>query len=150
MHSICINPQGDNVSEKNTSTANTDRQHHKAFWCWCLLVDYAACIFALSAIPGQALPRVRVNDKLVHALEFGMLAVLTCRALRIQAPSWPLPLVASISILVAICYGAVDEAHQLFVSQRTAELADVAADSLGATLAAWSWLKVGTRWTHLQ
>ena len=79
-----------------------------------------------------------------------MLTVLTCRALRVQAPSWPLPRVASLSILIAICYGATDEAHQLFVPQRTAELADVAADSLGATLAAWGWLKVGTRWTHLR
>jgi VanZ family protein len=37
----------------------------------------------------------------------------------------------------------------LLVAQRMAELADVAADSLGAVLAAWVWLKAEARWAWL-
>jgi VanZ family protein len=49
-----------------------------------------------------------------------------------------------------IWYGATDEFHQFFVSQRAAELADLGADSLEASLAVWGWLKATARWTWLQ
>jgi VanZ family protein len=58
--------------------------------------------------------------------------------------------VAMVSALAAICYGLIDEAHQLWVPQRLADVADLAADSCGALLAAWGWLKVGERWPRLQ
>jgi VanZ family protein len=107
-------------------------------------------IFYLSSLSGESLPSVRISDKVIHAIEFGGLAVLLCRALRAQAPSCSLRLVALVSILATIGYGLTDEFHQLFVPARTADLADAAADSLGALLAAWSWVTVSTHWQWLQ
>ena len=132
------------------SRAPTVPQHYQVFWRWVLLGGYAACIFALSSIPGQALPGVRVSDKLIHIGEFGLLGILMCRALTAQLPTWTRSRIALLSLLAAICYGASDEFHQLFVPARSAELTDVAADSVGITLAVWGWLKVGTRWTWLR
>jgi len=125
-------------------------RRYKVFWRWGFLVGYTAGIFLLSAIPGHALPTVRVSDKLIHAVEFGLLAVLLCRALRVSVTTWSHSRIIFVSALIAIFYGATDEFHQLFVPQRSAELVDLAADSLGATLAVWGWFKAGTRWTWLQ
>lgn len=109
-----------------------------------------ACIFALSSMPGQALPTVHVSNKLIHTGEFGLLGLLMCHALTAQLPTWPRSHIALLSLLAAICYGATDEFHQLFVPSRSAELGDLAADSLGATLAAWGWCKVRAHWTWLR
>src|SRR5574341_1204407 len=122
-------------------------QRYKVFWRWVLLGGYLVCIFALSSIPGQALPHVRVSDKLIHTGEYGLLGLLMCRALTAQLTTWPRSRIALLSLLVAIFYGATDEFHQLFVPARSAELADLAADSVGVTLAVWGWLIVGARWT---
>ena len=64
-------------------------QRYKVVWRWVLLGGYAACIFALSSIPGQALPTVHVSDKLIHTGEYGLLGILMCRALTAQLPTWP-------------------------------------------------------------
>ena len=132
------------------SSVQEPPQRYQVFWRWAVLGGYAACIFALSSIPGQALPNVRVSDKLIHIGEFGLLGILMCRALTAQLTTWPRSRIALLSLLAAICYGASDEFHQLFVPARAAELADLAADSLGVTLAAWVWLKVGAHWTWLR
>ena len=117
---------------------------------WVLLTAYMACIFTLSAIPGNLLPDVRVSDKLIHTVEYGLLGVLMYRAFGGHAPTWPRARIAVLSILAVILYGATDEFHQFFVPQRVAELADLGADSLGAGLAVWGWLKATARWTWLQ
>jgi len=129
------------------SSVQESSQRYQVVWRWGLLGGYAAGIFALSSIPGQALPDVRVSDKLIHTGEYGLLGLLMCRVLTAQLPTWPRSRIALLSLLAAICYGATDEFHQLFVPARAAELADLAADSLGAALAAWGWLKVGAHWT---
>jgi len=119
-------------------------------WRWVVLGGYMACIFALSSIPGQDLPSVRVSDKLIHIGEYGLLGLLVCRALTAHLTTWPRSRIALLSLLVAICYGATDELHQLFVPARSAELADVAADGVGVMLAVWGWLKLTAHWTWLR
>jgi hypothetical protein len=126
------------------------RQHRKVLWRWLLVLAYAGGIFAVSAIPGNALPALKVSDKLVHAVEFGILAFLLCRALGAHMPARSRRLVMVASVLAAMTYGAVDEAHQLLVAQRMTEFGDFVADSLGATLAGWGWLKIGQHWPWLQ
>jgi len=101
-------------------------------------------------MPGQALPSVRVSDKLIHIGEFGLLGLLMCRALTAHLPTWPRSRIALLSFLAALFYGASDELHQLFVPARSAELADLAADSLGVTLAVWGWFKLTAHWTWLR
>jgi VanZ family protein len=90
-----------------------------------------------------------VSDKLLHAVEFGGLALLLYRALRVLAPQ-SRRYMALISVVITVCYGAVDEAHQLLVAQRMADLADLAADGLGAGLAVWGWSTVEHHWPWLQ
>ena len=106
---------------------------------WALPVLYAAGIFAFSGIPGDDLPQVGIGDKLVHALVFAGLAVLTCRALRLQNPGWSGCAVAGLAVLVTFAYGCLDELHQGFVSGRRSDLADALANGAGAVAAAWAW-----------
>jgi VanZ family protein len=122
----------------------------RVYWRWLLVLAYAGAIFMLSSMPGDTVPTVKVSDKLLHAVLFGGLAILVCRALRVQTSTRSCSFIAITSLLITVCYGITDEVHQLFVPRRAAELADVMADSLGALLAVWGWYKIGTRWPWLQ
>ena len=106
---------------------------------------YAAGIFVISSIPGDDLPQVGIGDKLSHALVFGGLAVLTCRALRFQYPTRPVRAIGCLAVLIASAYGCLDEVHQGFVSGRRAELADAMADGVGAAVASWVWSRATLR-----
>jgi VanZ family protein len=119
-------------------------------WRWLLVLAYAGSIFIVSAIPGNTLPHVKVSDKLLHTIEFGGLAALLCRALAVQMPGRSRRSILIISLVAVMCYGALDEAHQLFVPQRMLDIADFMADSFGALLGGWGWLWVSTRWPWLQ
>ena len=138
------------MSIQTTEGVQKPPPRYNVVWRWGLLVAYAACIFTLSAIPGRSLPGIHINDKVIHAAEYSLLSVLLCRALAGHMTARSQMRIACLSALAAILYGATDEFHQLFVLQRSAELSDFVADSLGATLAAWGWLKAGTRWRWMQ
>lgn len=92
-------------------------------------------IFVLSsisdtpALPGQ-------SDKGLHGLLYGGLGALLMRALagRWRAPMTVGMLVATIAIAAA--YGVSDEYHQSFVPNRQSDARDVAADTVGAAIAA--------------
>jgi VanZ family protein len=134
-------------------------------WRWLVVGGYAAGLFALSSAPvsrrlvaaekclvrGQrgVLPRWLPGDKVFHALVFGLGTVLLCRALHDQTPARTPRQTAFYSVLAALGYGITDELHQARVPQRTAEVADVMADGLGAALAAWGWLHSTPRWPRL-
>jgi len=94
-----------------------------------------ALIFFLSSRPlppaGKALP-----DWANHAIAYGILSILACRALEggLRAPlSFPR---AAVAIAFCALYGMSDEWHQSFVPSRTAEARDVMSDTVGASLAA--------------
>jgi VanZ family protein len=111
---------------------------------------YAGIIFVGSSLPGDDLPSLGVSDKLLHAAEFGVLAFLLCRALRAHLPGRSRYFIMAVSILATIGYGVGDETHQWFTDGRTPDVADLLADSVGACLMAWIWVKAGTYWTWLQ
>ena len=76
-----------------------------------------------------------VTDKDAHSLLYAGLAVLLVRAL--AGASWrgvTIP-VCLLAIVLAAGYGATDEFHQRFVPERTADLLDLAADTVGAAVA---------------
>ena len=137
-------------SSKTIRHNESARQVGKAWWRWLLVLVYAVSIFILSALPGDRFPAFHVSDKFLHAAEFGVLSFLLCRALHAQKPTRAKWMTMGLSILVAIGYGVTDEAHQLLVSKRVGDLADLLADSLGAVGAAWVWNKAGTRWPWIQ
>jgi VanZ family protein len=73
-----------------------------------------------------------IGRKVVHAVSFGLLALLWWRVLRERLAAMALPVAAAI----ALAYGAVDEYHQAFVPGRTGSPVDVAIDALGVAVAA--------------
>ena len=93
-------------------------------------------IFAASSGAGAPLPPGRHLDKVLHAGAFGVLSALAAWALtrgRLRSATWRMLLGAW---LISTTYGALDEAHQYFVPGRQADVADLAADALGALAAA--------------
>jgi VanZ family protein len=96
-----------------------------------------AAIFHLSS-ESDPLPAVTavVWDKVLHLAEYGGLGLLLCRAF--LGERLALVPAAVLAILVTSLYGASDEWHQLFVPERTSDVQDWLADSLGATVGAAS------------
>lgn len=95
---------------------------------------WALGIWTLSSqadLPGGELD-LPYLDKIAHAGLFALLAGLSMLA---GAP-------ARLAWILATGWGVIDEFHQAFVPLRTPELADLAADSVGALLAvlAVKWL----------
>lgn len=104
---------------------------------WALAAGWAALIFIASSIPGSALAAGPVVgfDKVVHALEYGVLGALTTRALMI-APGLAPALAALCGAALAALYGVSDEWHQSFVPGRFASGGDLVADAVGAAAGA--------------
>jgi VanZ family protein len=103
---------------------------------WALTGLWALVIFALSSIPGRALPPVQLFagiDKVVHLAIYAGLGALAFVAAR---KTWTFsgPSTVMLATALALVYGVTDEVHQLFVPARSADPLDVAADGLGALL----------------
>jgi len=113
-------------------------------WYWTPVVLYAGAIFYLSAqpYPEKQLPLFlleHVSDKVLHAVEYGILALVCYRAFRWGAG----PLVArqalALAIVTASVFGITDEVHQFFVPFRESSWQDWLADTIGAVIGAMSW-----------
>lgn len=113
----------------------TPRAIALTIWLWGPVVLLMAAIFTASAQPDLPAPPGPLGDKEMHALVFGALAALLFRALaggRWSGLTWRR---AAWAAAGAVAYGLTDELHQRFVPGRLADLADVGADALGASLA---------------
>ena len=119
----------------------------QVFWYWAPAVLYASAIFYLSAQshPEEELPSFlleEVSDKVLHAVEYAILAVLCYRAFRWAGG----PSVARqglvLAIITASVYGITDEVHQFFVPFRESSWQDWLADTAGAAIGALSWWSV--------
>jgi VanZ family protein len=102
-----------------------------------------AVIFALSAQPhlssGLGLADL-VGRKVVHFLEYALLAFLWWRALRTRLPA---QYAVMAGFALASLYAASDELHQSFVQGRHATPVDWAIDTAGAGAAAWQLARRG-------
>jgi VanZ family protein len=103
-----------------------------------------ACMAAIFVVSGRTDPTIPAgfSDKSLHALAYFGLAVLVFRAIagRLRARvTWG----AAVAVLaITIGYGITDEVHQLYVPGRSADIADVYADAIGASLGligCWAW-----------
>jgi VanZ family protein len=103
---------------------------------WAPVVAYMAAIFALSSATYVPSAPGGLSDKEAHGLVYAGLAAVLARALAGGAWTRLTPRVVAVAWLVAVLYGVSDEWHQSFVSGRTSDLLDVAADASGASLAA--------------
>lgn len=109
----------------------------KTLTAWLPVIVWAAIIFKLSngAVPvaSQVYWQDYIFKKSAHMFFFGVLAVLTYRALRIngvgraKAAFW--------AIMTAMIYGASDEIHQSFTQMREARIRDVGFDTIGGSVA---------------
>lgn len=103
---------------------------------WIPAICYIGMIFALSAQSSFAdLPSMLINlpDKLVHTILYMGLAL----TIFYGASKVPIPGLGSAyvqSFLLTIIYGAFDEYHQSFVSNRTTDIKDWMADICGALI----------------
>lgn len=107
-----------------------------------VLLAWAGVIFYLSSRSHVAVTDDPLWDfltrKTAHFLVFGVLAYLAATVARVfRAPS-----PAVIGLVVAVVYGALDEAHQSFVVGRSPQVTDVLIDAAGALAGAalWWWV----------
>jgi VanZ family protein len=68
-----------------------------------------------------------------HLTEYAILALLWYRALGWGGSGWRIK-AALTALVLAAGFGALDEAHQIYVPSRTPSVVDVGWDSLGAAL----------------
>ena len=102
---------------------------------------YMAAIWMMSSMPSNAvveLPNTKIDGFIkesLHLVEFAILYVLLVLALLTfrSLTSW----VNLVLILIASCYGLLDEIHQSFVPARSATLIDLVKDVTGVLVAAW-------------
>jgi VanZ family protein len=116
----------------------------QVFWYWVPVVLYAGVIFYLSAQshPEDQLPSFLlkdVSDKVLHAVEYGILALLCYRAFRWAAGPAVARQAVVLAIVTASIYGVTDEVHQFFVPFRESSWLDWLADTIGAAIGAISW-----------
>ena len=116
----------------------------QVFWYWVPVALYAGVIFFLSAQlhPEEQLPSFLledVSDKVLHGVEYGILALLCYRAFRWAAGSAVARQAVVLAIVAASVYGITDEVHQFFVPFRESSWQDWLADTIGAAIGAVSW-----------
>ena len=116
----------------------------QVLWYWVPVALYAGTIFCLSSQshPEEQLPSFLiedVSDKVLHAVEYGILALLCYRAFRWATGPAVARQAVVLAIVTASVYGITDEVHQLFVPFRESSWQDWLADTIGATIGAISW-----------
>ena len=116
----------------------------QVFWYWVPVALYAGVIFYLSAQshPEDQLPSFLlkdVSDKVLHAVEYGILGLLCYRAFRWAAGPAVAQQAVVLAIVTASVYGITDEVHQFFVPFRESSWLDWLADTIGAAIGAISW-----------
>ncbi|MCS6289964.1 MAG: VanZ family protein [Nitrospira sp.] len=110
---------------------------------WGPVCSYAGLIFFGSSVsnPPESVSSLlgNISDKILHLCEYGVLGALAFRACRHGAGAWGARHAVIVAVAGCALYGLSDEIHQLFVPLRQGDPLDLVADSLGATLGAWTW-----------
>ncbi len=96
-----------------------------------ILIVYLFVILALSTIPGGALPDIDLFsfDKLLHIIEYFILAFLGINATKILSPR-----IIILIIIIGIAYGGFNEIWQSLIADRFASGYDAIANGVGMIL----------------
>jgi VanZ family protein len=100
-----------------------------------------SAIFLASSMPDRPVPQT-FPDVGLHEVEYFGLTLLLIRACSRASWNKVTPSMLAVAWFIAVAFGATDEWHQSFVPNREAEISDVRADAVGASLAvllAWAW-----------
>jgi VanZ family protein len=132
------------VAKWSQKTYMWDNSQSGRFRPWIPALGWALIIFALSSIPGSAIPEgpVPETDKLVHLALYGVLGSFCARALVAHGRAARTSKLILAAAILATGYGVTDEIHQLFTPRRSCDWHDVVADAIGGLLGAF----VATRW----
>ena len=91
-------------------------------WYWVPVLFYAGLIVTLSSMstPQTHFPSWfdGISDKIWHAMEYAVLAILCYRAFLYGAGSRVAAYAVPLAMVAAILFGATDEIHQYFVPLR--------------------------------
>ena len=100
-------------------------------------IIWATVIFIESSIPDLSPSEIIITaqDKIAHALVYGVLGYLITRSLYYQSNNTLRKHAILFSIIIGLLYGISDEFHQSFVPGRYPEFADLIADFVGVILA---------------
>jgi len=111
------------------------------------LLAYVTLIFILSSRSLQNfLPeKIASSDKLIHIMEYAVLAALSVRVLDYFWPNMDIKKLFVLGVLFAVLYGISDEIHQYFVPSRYADGYDVLADLIGVLLGARLYIRFTRR-----
>jgi VanZ family protein len=104
-------------------------------WDVALALLYVFAIFVVGSLPGAPPVGPSISDKIQHAIGFGLLAWLWCRALRRLRPESSLGRISFGGFLVSAAVGGALELWQGLLTYRTCEFLDWVADGVGAGLA---------------
>jgi len=107
----------------------------KLFWWLLPWIFYCGLIFFLSSLSSPPSPvSFPISDKIIHAFEYLILAILTVRAFH----KWPGGIFGYYyligAIIFCILYAASDEWHQSFVASRVPDVMDLVADVIGIAI----------------
>jgi VanZ family protein len=95
-----------------------------------LAAAYWALLFVLTHLPIHFNQPTKWFDKVEHTAAYCGLALLLCAAWAVfRPPGWAM---AAVVVAIAAGYGALDEASQLLVPGRSADVRDWIADVAGA------------------
>ncbi len=111
-------------------------------WIWGPPALVMAVIFVASSLPDVSAALGGLPDVGAHALAYCGLGVALLRALAGATWRGVTGSSAAVAILLSTVYGVTDEVHQMFVPGRVAEVRDLFADVIGATLGVglvWAW-----------
>ena len=110
---------------------------------WVPVILYAGTIIMFSSMstPHTHFPlwAGEINDKVLHALEYAILAILCYRALLHASEPGLADYAAILAIAAAILFGVSDELHQYFVPLREADPWDVVANGVGSIMGVTGW-----------
>ena len=109
-----------------------------------LLVHWAPALFTMGVIwvlSSMSHPPVDVNslpfrDRGAHFLSFGSVAFWVAHGTMATVPRAHAMRVVVFAVLAAALWGLLDEIHQCFVPDRSPDIIDLAADTLGAIVGA--------------
>ena len=107
---------------------------------WTSLIFWAIAIFILSNQPNLFGGSLSMPDfilrKIAHAFEFGVLALLIFRVIKIYIKN-SLKLSLYWTFILSLTYAISDEFHQTFVLGRQGRLSDVLIDLIGIIIVIW-------------
>lgn len=105
----------------------------RRIWVWTPLLIYMLTIWAVSSMEHvTVVDAVPLKDKTLHAIEYCGMGLLCAHAL---AHTWPKAgwfRIMFAALLASVGWGLLDEFHQAFVPNRSADIQDVMADTIGA------------------